>query len=523
MKMISMPLIWVLLVLVAACSDRVEERVVASQARAKTEPPPAKRLQAEVEREPSRVTTLAAAATATAVAPLSSTAPPTVRFHTTDRFQIAGGTVTFASRGEAPGEVRYQWQFQGVDLPGATNSRLTLTNVQARNEGAYQVVVANEFGHVASPSALFRLVMPPAILSKSPAADPGVRYQAAVSLSVTASSLGQTNGFPLVYQWRHNGTNLAGPWSDTYTFPANAGSEGTYSVSVSNVAGSASAAWRVAIKYDTLARDLAMNAAARARGRTGTGDDKRLVNGWSYAFYTSTNLQLLTRATWSTNCWLSGAKGLPATPIGMSNNLAGQTMFTMVSPRHFLSASHVGVGFRGVMAAFLDTNNVVHWRRTVGEVVLGNDISVGILDADLPPSVGFLPVLSPGYTNYLPCSPTTVVQGVGMNQDLQVFSQPITFQNLADVRWSPLAAAPFGLGTNWNVGIRGGDSSLPVRLLVKDQLVLVTQHHFADSGPNLTLAFGAINQAMHSLSASLGLKSDFQLTPYDFSDWPALR
>jgi hypothetical protein len=515
MKTISMPLIWVLLLLVAACSDRGAERVGAAQVQEKTEPPLAKE-----ERKPSQVTQLAAAA---AVAPQSSASPPTVQFRTSDRVQIAGGMIYFASRGEPVGEVRYQWQFQGVDLPGATNSRLVLPNVQARDEGAYRVVVTSAFGSAVSSNALFRLVRPPVILSKSPAADPEAYYQAEVSLSVTASSLGQTNGFPLTYHWRHEGTNLDWPKSGTNRFPASAGNNETYSVTVSNAAGSASASWRVAVKFGTLAHDIATNVAAHAHGRTGTADDKRLLNGWAYTFYSSNNLQLLSRATWSTNCWLSGVKGLTATPIGMSNNLAGQTMFTMVSPRHFLAATHVGVGFRGVMAAFLDKNNVVHWRRAVGEVVLGNDISVGILDSDLPPSVGFLPVLPPDFANYLPREARAPVQGIGMNQDLHVFSQSMTFEDSDFVKWDPQRVAPFGLGTNWNVAIRSGDSSLPERLLVKDQLVLVTQHFAPGSGPNLAFRFDAINRAMHSLSINVGAGTDYQLTPFVFTGWPVLR
>ncbi len=50
----------------------------------------------------------------------------------------------------------YQWQFNGTNLPGATNDALLLTNVGALAEGLYSVVLANSSGSVTSaPAALF--------------------------------------------------------------------------------------------------------------------------------------------------------------------------------------------------------------------------------------------------------------------------------------------------------------------------------------------------------------------------------
>ena len=40
----------------------------------------------------------------------------------------------------------YQWRFNGTNLGGATNSSLSLTNVQAANAGIYDVVVSNARG-----------------------------------------------------------------------------------------------------------------------------------------------------------------------------------------------------------------------------------------------------------------------------------------------------------------------------------------------------------------------------------------
>ena len=49
--------------------------------------------------------------------------------------------------------LRYQWQLDGEDLPGATNGDLTITNVQGGDTGKYQVLVGNDLGHAVSRAA----------------------------------------------------------------------------------------------------------------------------------------------------------------------------------------------------------------------------------------------------------------------------------------------------------------------------------------------------------------------------------
>jgi alpha-tubulin suppressor-like RCC1 family protein len=49
-----------------------------------------------------------------------------------------------------PQGLGYQWQLNGMVLPGATNADLTIANVQGTNTGKYQVVVTNALGSVIS-------------------------------------------------------------------------------------------------------------------------------------------------------------------------------------------------------------------------------------------------------------------------------------------------------------------------------------------------------------------------------------
>jgi len=272
----------------------------------------------------------------------------------------------------------------------------------------------------------------------------------------------------------------------------------------------------------TLAYHLSTNAAAYAQGRAGNYNDECEVSGWNYQLFVGHDFFLLTNVVWSTNFWLKGVLGLSATPIGISNSLGGQGLITMVSPRHYLRANHMGSlhNSRKVIV-FLDTNNIVYLRTSLQEVQVGkSDTDVGILDADLPPSVGFLPLIPTNYADYLPTN--HYIQGIGMNQDMAIFGQPTELKN-PFVFWNSRETVPSGLLANWNVAIRGGDSSNPAMLLVGNQLVLVSHNFFAQGGPNYAGQFDAINQQMHYLSTNNNLGTDYQLTPYSLANWPAIR
>ena len=269
-------------------------------------------------------------------------------------------------------------------------------------------------------------------------------------------------------------------------------------------------------KPGTLAYHLATNAAGRAAGRYGGYNDKVVLVAPH-----SIRLTHYAEAEWSRACWLNGVQGLSATPIGFSNILNGQGLPTMISPRHYVGATHMHP--EGYLIAFLASNNVVHWRQTLQRVDVGNDTSVGLLNGDLPPSVGFLPVLPENFTNYLPTTFSNRIQGIGMNQDMYLFGQPMVFGTPTFINWDSSQTAPFGLATNWNVTIRGGDSSNPEMLLIGNQLVLVSHNAVVRGGPNYASQIPAINQAMHLLSTNNQVGTDYQLTEFPLTNWPKIR
>lgn len=451
----------------------------------------------------------------------------------TDQFQIAGGAVTFTSRGVGLYGVSYQWKTNDVNLAGATNATLTLTNVQAAQAGNYTVTISNEVGTLTSPNAALTLVTAPIILTQTPMpTNQEAIFHKNLTLSVDVSAAGVTNGFPLTYQWKFNGTNISGATTNSYNVFGGPTTLGAYSVTVTNAVGSASAGWQVTnftyvgsyLEPGTLAHHLATNAVGRTNGFTPANMVQ--LSGWTWEYYYPSNLHFLTNATWSTNFWLQGVKGLSATAIGFlrpPDGPGGQGLVTMVSPRHCLFAEHMHDVTNRFVAAFLDTNNVIHWRTNVETVFIGNDLSVGILNEDLPASVDFLPVVPTNLLTYLPRNSASVVQGIGMNQHMRLFSQPLTFGFPPNVNWNPNLNVPFGLPASWSIGLGGGDSSGPERLLIGNQLVLASHNDFPTAGPNYAEYIGAINQQMHYLSTNNTPGTSYQLTIHSMTNWPVLN
>ncbi|MCW5550791.1 MAG: immunoglobulin domain-containing protein [Verrucomicrobiae bacterium] len=70
-----------------------------------------------------------------------------------------GGSVTFAVVASGTPPLSYQWRFNGVNLPAATDSSLELTNVQFDDAGDYSVVVSNAFGTTISSNAALMVTL----------------------------------------------------------------------------------------------------------------------------------------------------------------------------------------------------------------------------------------------------------------------------------------------------------------------------------------------------------------------------
>jgi outer membrane protein assembly factor BamB len=170
---------------------------------------------------------------------------------------VSGAAVTFRISANSLGPLTYRWLFNGTNLPGALSPNFMVPAALDNSAGDYSVVVANAAGSITSAVARLIVVLPPQI-TKQPEAFVGA-VGANASFSVMA-----TSSVAVTYQWRFNGTNLAGATATNLVVnniqPSNAGN---YSVVVANQAGS------VASAPASLTVDLPPYVTAQPRSQSG--------------------------------------------------------------------------------------------------------------------------------------------------------------------------------------------------------------------------------------------------------------
>jgi hypothetical protein len=133
--------------------------------------------------------------------------------------------------------LKYQWQFNGVPLSGATTDTLVLSDIQPAQSGRYVVVVVGDHGTIASEPALV------VVHSSSPA--PVILIPPESMLVVRGGSEKLTvfasGEEPLTYTWTRDGRLLPSAGPELTLRNAKGGSAGIYRVTVSNPHGTAEA------------------------------------------------------------------------------------------------------------------------------------------------------------------------------------------------------------------------------------------------------------------------------------------
>ena len=210
----------------------------------------------------------------------ASTFAPVISMQPQSPTVASGNNVTFNV--VASGfQLSYQWSFNATNILGATNSSLTLTNVQPDDAGNYAVQVTNLFGSTLSSNAVLTVLVPPTVTTQPT----NVTALAGNTAVFTVAADGTA---PFSYQWTFNNTNLEDATNLTLTLTNVTMDEaGTYSVIVTNLAGSVTSSNAVLSIYSSAASTL--NGAS-----LDTDNDIRFtvagVPGFNYAVLASTNM-----------------------------------------------------------------------------------------------------------------------------------------------------------------------------------------------------------------------------------------
>jgi hypothetical protein len=122
---------------------------------------------------------------------------PTILIQPTNAAVLPDATATFTVEAGGMLPIGYQWRWNGIDLPDATNATLMVPNVQWTNRGNYTVVLSNAFAVVESaPATLFVKIRP--LIIQQPLSQ-NVVTGGTVTLSVAVTN---TATLPLSWHWR---------------------------------------------------------------------------------------------------------------------------------------------------------------------------------------------------------------------------------------------------------------------------------------------------------------------------------
>jgi len=169
---------------------------------------------------------------------IPGTTPPAIETDTQDQTALVGQNATFNVLASGTLPLSYQWYYNtNTVLTNANSSILTLTNVQLSDSGGYSVMVTNAYGSVTSSVAqlIVNTAIAPSIITQ-PQDQPNLLPGATATFSIIASG-----SDPLNYQWYYNTNTLLTNATDSILTITNIqpGNAGSYSVTVSNLAGGA--------------------------------------------------------------------------------------------------------------------------------------------------------------------------------------------------------------------------------------------------------------------------------------------
>jgi hypothetical protein len=92
---------------------------------------------------------------------LAINTPPSISTQPQGLTVITGNSAPFSVGASGAATLCYQWRFKGTNIPGATASSYTRSNVQTNDAGNYMVVVTNSLGSVTSSPAMLTALSAP--------------------------------------------------------------------------------------------------------------------------------------------------------------------------------------------------------------------------------------------------------------------------------------------------------------------------------------------------------------------------
>jgi alpha-tubulin suppressor-like RCC1 family protein len=225
---------------------------------------------------------------------------------------LYSGASDFLSAGIVGGPpLSYQWQLNGTNIVGATNSTLALTGLQTNNAGVFRVVVSNSLGTATSAGTTVAVTNSAPIILIPPASQSVV----AGDHASVVFSVGATGSLPLDYQWQFDGTNIAGATQDTLNLPnVTAANVGTYWVVVSNAFGSTPSSGAALTQLNSMVLAWGDGSSGETSVPAGLNDVVAISGGLDFSLALQANGKVM--------AWGDNALGQVNVPAGLSNVVA---------------------------------------------------------------------------------------------------------------------------------------------------------------------------------------------------------
>jgi hypothetical protein len=155
---------------------------------------------------------------------------------------LEGETLTLSVDLSGPGPYAFQWSKDGEAIEDATVNPLEVTGVNNDDEGDYSVVVSNPFGDISSLTASVSVLAKPVLLAEL--ADIEGEFGGSADFVVEAEVEGTA-----AYQWFKDGVEIAGEVASVLSLSdLDMADVGTYSVEISNEAGTVSSSAELTIE-----------------------------------------------------------------------------------------------------------------------------------------------------------------------------------------------------------------------------------------------------------------------------------
>jgi hypothetical protein len=159
---------------------------------------------------------------------------PVIAIQPVSQYNPGTGTASFRVMAAGLAPLNYQWQQDGTNIDGATNSVLVLTNLATSAAGVYSVTVSNSLGAVTSVNVELPPVWRRPFFLVQPQSQSIFCGNPATFQAIPDGTK------PLSYQWQFGGTNISGATNLVLNLASVSSSDaGEYTFVVTNVNGSA--------------------------------------------------------------------------------------------------------------------------------------------------------------------------------------------------------------------------------------------------------------------------------------------